>query len=162
MRTWALAANFIAASALMGCGNGAPSGQAAAPPAARGIFISASDCAAANKISIDECGRAIDLAIATYQEKAPTYASLRSCEAVAGPDRCARGVDDRYRAQLQAFLVTMSNPADAEALWPPSDRGLTGFKSAKGVIKAFDDGYTISADAQAMASDNSRLAEKTP
>lgn len=161
MRNWAIAAILPVCSALSACGDNSISASpaaAGAPP--RGIFISASDCAAANKISLEECGRAIDRAVTTYLRQAPSYRSLRSCESAAGANRCTRDVDGHYRAQLQAFLVTMSKPAHAEALFPPTHKGTIGFKSAQGTVQAFTDDYTISASAQAIASDNNRLADK--
>lgn len=155
----AIAANLVLAALLAGCGDNTPAAQKG-PPAPRGIFISASDCADAGKISIENCGRAIDDAVAAYQQTAPSYKSLRSCDSALGPDRCVRGVDGKYRPQLQAFLVTMSTPASAVALYPPAGANTKGFRSKTGAVSAFDDGYTISASAQAVASDNSHLRAK--
>lgn len=157
----AVAVTVLLTLGLSGCGDNStasPTPGAPAGPPPRGIFISASDCAAANKISIEECGRAIDEAVVVYQQSAPAFKSLRSCEAALGTDRCTKNVDALYRARLQAFLVTMSKPASAIALSPPQGNGTTGFKSAEGAVAAFDDGYSISPSAQAVASDNSRLA----
>ena len=59
--------SFGALALLAGCGE-AEKPKAAAPPAERGIYISASDCADGGKLSAEQCGQAIDQAVAAFPE----------------------------------------------------------------------------------------------
>lgn len=162
MRKVAIAGLLLAASVLAGCGDAAEGiTHAAAPEAPKGIFISAMDCADSGKLTIEECGRAIDKAVAQHEALAPSYKSLRSCVAVEGPDRCVKGVDEEYKLKLQAFFVTMSKPAVAIPLYP-SQGGAAGFRSpTKQSINAIDDTYSISVAALTVANENTRLPRRT-
>jgi hypothetical protein len=159
MRYLATLGILVVLSALGGCGEDAtavPNG----PAAERGIFISSSDCADAGKLTIDQCGQAIDKAVAMHNRKAASYKNLRDCAAVEGPDRCSRDVDGSYRSNLQAFLVTMSDPPSAVPLYASTD-GSVGFRGMdKKAYPAIADGYTVSAAAQAAAHENAKLAKR--
>ena len=108
-------------AALGGCGDASQPEAKARHPVEHGVFISARDCAATGKLTVDQCGQAIDAAVARHEAEAPSYGSLSQCEATVGADRCDKGVDGRYRLRLQAFFVTMAIPAHAVPLYPPSD-----------------------------------------
>jgi uncharacterized protein DUF1190 len=160
MRTLASLGFVLAAAALAGCGNSA---TAVTPKsgAERGIFISSGDCADAQKLTIDQCGDAIDRAVVVHQRQAPSYKSLNACVAVEGPDRCAKGVDGNYQANVQAFLITFGNVPSALPLYATSD-GSAGFKGLdKQKYGLNDDGYTVSASAQAIAHENVKLGRKS-
>jgi Protein of unknown function (DUF1190) len=143
---------------LGGCGDASqPEAEATAPRAEHGIFISARDCASTGKLTIDQCGQAIDVAVARHEAETPTYGSLSQCEAKVGADRCDKGVDRRYRLRLQAFFVTLAVPAHAVPLYPPS-QSMVGFQSpSKQVIDARDDTLRVSDTALALAYDNAKL-----
>lgn len=160
MRTIALFGTLSAAVALAGCGNSAaltsPKAQAET-----GIFISSGDCAYRQKLTIDECGQAIDKAVALHQSRAPSYNSLSACAAAEGPDRCAKGVDGNYQPKLQAFLITFSQPPSAMPLYATSD-GSSGFKGLdKQNFGLKDERNTFSESAEALAHENARLAKKS-
>ncbi len=159
MRTLASFGILLATVTLAGCGN---SETAAAPkgPLERGIFISSGDCADVQKLSIDQCGQAIDKAVALHQSRGPSYKSLNACAAAEGQDRCAQGVDGNYHPNLQAFLVTFGQSPSAMPLYATTD-GSVGFKSLdKQQFSLNDDGYTFSDAAQALAHENSKLPRK--
>ena len=92
--------------ALSGCGGDPRRPQIRGAAIERGIFISATDCAATGKLTLDECGDAIDKAVAEHDAHAPVFAQLDRCESAFGDDRCDKGFDQRYRPRLQAFFVT--------------------------------------------------------
>jgi hypothetical protein len=159
MRYFPALAILVLLSGLGGCGENATavSNEAAAE---RGIFISSGDCADAGKLTIDQCGQAIDKAVTLHNREAASYKNLRDCAAVEGPDRCARDVDGSYRSNLQAFLVTMSTPASAVPLYASTD-GSIGFRGMdKKAYPAIADGYSISAAAQAAAHENAKLKKR--
>ena len=110
-------------------------------------------------MTIDQCGDAIDQAVALDRTQAPSYRSLNGCVAAEGADRCSMSLDGVYRAQVQAFLVTLSKPPTAQPLYPSLD-GSIGFRGiAKQAVNITDDSYTVSAAAQAIAHEN---ADKAP
>ena len=129
------------------------------PPAPKGIFISTNDCAATGKLTGDECGKAIDGAIAMHQRLARAYKSLTKCAASEGEDRCDKAVDGMYRARLQAFFVTLSKPPSAEPLYPPKKKpDVAAFRSAtQPSISARDEELMVSPAALSIAYANSRL-----
>lgn len=144
-------------AALGGCGDASQPEAAAAPPAEHGIFISAQDCAATGKLTVDQCGQAIDAAVARHEAEAPAYGSHSQCEAIVGADRCDKGVDGRYRIRLQAFFVTLAIPARAVGLYPPS-QSMIGFQSpSKQSIHARDDTLRVSDAALTLAHENAKL-----
>ncbi len=145
-------------AALGGCGDASQPEAKARPPVEHGIFISARDCAATGKLTIDQCGQAIDVAVARHEAEAPTYGSLSQCEATVGADRCDKGVDGRYRLRLQAFFVALAIPAHAVPLYPPS-QSMIGFQSpSKQVIDARDATLRVSDAALSLAYENAKLA----
>jgi len=77
-------------AALGGCGDASQPEAKARPPVEHGVFISARDCAATGKLTVDQCGQAIDAAVARHEAEAPAYGSLSQCEATVGADRCDR------------------------------------------------------------------------
>lgn len=150
----------LAAAGLAGCGGDAPQaapGNAAPKVIEKGIFISASDCAATGKASLDQCGGAIDKAVAEHLQTATVYTSLTRCEAARGRNRCDKTVDG-YRGRLQAFLVTLDTPATAVGLYPSSAGA--GFKTGTGQsVSALDDTLVVSREAFTLANDNAKLSK---
>ena len=116
MRSILLPVAAVALS-LAGCGRGAPK-QAAGPPAAVGVYTSAADCAASQKLDVAQCNVLIHAAIFEHQQAANSYISLRLCEAAeGGENRCERTEGNAFRPKLQAFLVTFSAPPSAQPLY---------------------------------------------
>ena len=144
------------AALLGGCGQ-AEAPKAPPPPPERGIFISASDCAENGILSAELCGQAVDKAVSIHEQAAPSYKSLRQCTAAEGPDRCSKAVDGSYRARLQAFFITMSNPPDAIPLYP-STANAVGFRSAgRQAVDATDENIHVSIAALTVANENAKL-----
>ena len=158
MRSPAFFAVLLLAAGLSGCGSGSTK---KAPKAETGIFISSSDCASAGKLTIDQCGQVIDVAVALHQNRAPSYRSLTACAAAEGPDRCARGVDGRYQPNVQAFLVTFSEPPSATPLYATSDGSLAFKGLDKQKFGLNDDGSNFSESAATLAHQNARLPTKS-
>jgi uncharacterized protein YgiB involved in biofilm formation len=154
MRTLVTFGILLAAAALAGCGNSAPA--VSGPPAERGIYISSSDCAASEKLNLDQCGQLIDNAVVQHQNLAASYATLNACDAAEGQDRCAKGVDGHYHSNIEAFLVTFGQQPSAMPLYGTSD-GTAGFKGLDRQNYGINDPrYTVSDSAQAAANDNAR------
>lgn len=150
---------LLCGSALLsGCGGDpAPASKSAAAPIERGVFISATDCAATGKLTLDQCGQAIDNAVAAHEAKAPVSNTADECEGTFGSDRCDKGVDGRYRPRLQAFFVTLALPPRAVPLYPPSS-SLIGFQSpSRQPIDARDDSLRVSVAALTLAYENAKL-----
>lgn len=140
-----------------GCGQ-AEEPKAAAPPPETGIFISTSDCADSGKLTAEACGNAIDNAVASHEQAAPTYKTINQCAGVAGPDRCDKGVDNLYRARIQAFYVVMSDPPTAVPLYPPVTPAI-GFQSpSKQTIDARNENMHVSVAALTVAHENAKLS----
>ncbi len=158
MRLRYIALSLLASTVLAGCGSGSqPSQPQAKVP--RGIFISASDCADAGKLTLDECGQAIDMAVALHEKQAPFYTSLQKCVAAEGSDFCDKTVEG-YRARLQAFLVTMNPKRPAAAPLYPSKPGSPGFRSAgKETVDANDESLNVSVAALTVANENGKIAK---
>ena len=160
MQKLAVFGMLFAVAALGGCGNSATAVSRSQTTVERGIFISTGDCADAGKLTIDQCGQAIDAAVTLHQNQAPSYKSLHACAEVEGPDRCARDVDGAYRSNVQAFFVTMSNRPSAVPLYASRD-GTVGFLGLdKKAFVVNDDDYTMSAAAQAIAHENAKLRKR--
>lgn len=139
-----------------GCGK-SDEPKVAAPPAEHGIFISVSDCKDSGKISEEACGQAIDAAVASHEETAPTYKSVNQCAGTLGPDRCDKGVDGLYRPRIQAFYVIMGDPATAVPLYPPTTPAI-GFQSpSKQAIDARNESLHVSVAALSIAHENAKL-----
>lgn len=141
---------------LSGCGS--PEQPAAkAKVYEHGVFVSSSDCAASGKAEIDACGTAIDKAVAAHIASAPVHASMLRCEAVQGPDRCEKIGVNQYRARIQAFFVTFSEPPTALPLYPPV-AAVAGFNSpTKQTLSVLNETLNMSPSAVALANDNAHL-----
>lgn len=138
---------------LAGCGGSAP--QQAGPPPPTGVYISSSDCADSEKLSLAECGALIDNAIAAHHARAPKYISMRLCEATEGAGHCERSEDNQFRPQLQAFLFTFSKPPQAEGLYAQTETTEAGFQTAaKKKIMAVDETVLFSKNARVVAASN--------
>ncbi len=148
-----------AAFALSACSDAEPAKpQAPAPVVAKGIFISANDCAASGKLTGDECGEAIDAAVARHEKQSKSYKSLKQCAAAEGEDRCAKTADGGYRARLQAFFIIMSKPPRAEPLYPSTQKQMIGFRSpTQPSIDANDENLIVSSAAKSIAHQNAQL-----
>lgn len=145
---------LLAAATLAGCGNNTP--PPPGPPAERGIFTSSSDCADSGKLTIDECGQAIDKAVALHQSRAPAYKSLDACTAKEGRDHCAKGVDEKYYPTIEAFLITFGTQPSALPLYGTSD-GSVGFRSLDNrKFGLHDNRYSVSDSAEALAHENAK------
>lgn len=131
--------------------------QVAGPPPEHGVFISSTDCAERGKLTLEQCGQAIDLAVASHNETAPVYNTLRQCEGAEGPERCDRIGDKEYRARVQAFFVTMSDPASAVPLYPPAESTAAFRSPSKQELSASDESLKMSHAALSLANENARL-----
>lgn len=152
--------SMTAAIALVGCGK-APAEDAKKAPAAKGIFVSVSDCAASKKMTKEQCGKAIDYAVRFHRKLGKTYKSLQQCERTEGEGYCDKGGDGSYQPRILAFLVTMSDPPEAEALYVSTDAAVTGFRAtAAGPVNAIDDTITVSSTALGVANDNAATLKK--
>lgn len=151
-RVIAVTALILAASALAGCGNSAP--KTSAPPPFRGIFTTSSDCAASGKLTSEQCLDVMEKAVAEHEKAAPSYSSLKSCEATEGVNRCERTHAATFRPVLLAILVTASTPPAAIPLYAIGDKKV-GFRSAKKeIFLADDDKIRMSEHAQTVAEAN--------
>ena len=152
-----LALCLASALAVSACGKAEEKKAEAAPPAEVGVFTSTSDCADAGKLTADECGHAIDQAVAAHSQNTVIHKSLRMCEAAEGPERCDKTGEGEYRARVQAFFVTMSKPATAVPLYPSSG-GTAAFRSpSKQELNVHDESLNMSHSAMSVASENARL-----
>lgn len=157
-RRFSLAAAAVAAALVAGCGS-AEEPQEAVQNFEHGVFVSTSDCANSGKATMDQCGSAIDAAVASHIATAPVHPSLYRCEAAEGPERCEKIGQDQYRARVQAFFVTFSDPPTALPLYPPSTP-VAGFNSpSKQQLSVLNETLNMSLAAIAIANDNSRLPE---
>jgi hypothetical protein len=154
-----IVSSMICALALSACGQAEEQKAAAPPPppAEHGVFISSSDCAETGKLTIDKCGEAIDQAVAAHNEQSTIYTTLRQCEGAEGPERCDKIGEKEYRARIQAFFVTMSDPPSAVPLYPPSS-SIAAFRSpSKQDLSAIDESLNMSRAAITIANENARL-----
>ncbi|MDX2288689.1 MAG: DUF1190 domain-containing protein [Hyphomicrobiaceae bacterium] len=104
------------ATVLGGCNGGASEAEAS-KAAPKGIFLSTGDCAENGFADFDTCSKGITAAIKDHDSNAPTYDSLRACEASEGPNRCERTLSDTYRRRLFAFLVLGGAKPDGRSLY---------------------------------------------
>ena len=157
-RRFSLVAAGVAALLASGCGSPEQK-ESAAPVYEHGIFVSASDCEASGKATLDQCGDAIDRAVAAHVKKSKVYPSLVRCEASEGPERCEKIGQDEYRARMQAFFVTFSKPPTALPLYPSAGK-VAGFKSpSKQALSVLNETLHMSRAAIEVANENSRLPE---
>lgn len=152
--------SFILATVLMtgltACGQ-APKGPPGPPPAV-GIYTSASDCADSQKLDIDQCNKLIQLAVDEHKRTAKPYISMRLCEATEGVDRCERTEENGFRVQLQAFLVTFSNPPVAQGLYANADPTTLAFQTLdkKRTLLAVDETLLFSRSSRFVAEGNTK------
>jgi hypothetical protein len=132
----------VIALATSGCGKSESKGPTSTGP--QGIFVSASDCAAAGKLSLDQCGAAIDGALIANEKNGTE-----------GESYCDKGVDGNYRGRILAFLITMGSKPTAEPLFAATTKKEIGFRSpSKSMINALDDTLIVSSAALGVAHDN--------
>lgn len=149
-------AALVAALALAGCGGDSAPKKAAKAPDKKGIFISTNDCAAAEILSEEACGKAVNLALKMH-ETGKSYPTIGACEKAEGAERCTNTADGTYRVRLQAYLITLGAEPTGMPLYP-SEKKTIGFKDAKqAAVEATDDTLIVSAAAMAVAHDNARL-----
>jgi hypothetical protein len=143
----------VIALATSACGKSESKGPTSTGP--QGIFVSASDCAAAGKLSLDQCGAAIDGALIANEKNGKTYTSFQQCGATEGESYCDKGVDGNYRGRILAFLITMGSKPTAEPLFAATTKKEIGFRSpSKSMINALDDTLIVSSAALGVAHDN--------
>lgn len=135
--------------ALAGCGASAPQNPKA--PVAKGVFTSASDCAGAAILSLEECSDVIEKAVADHERTSPSYSSQKACESAEGADKCERTEAKRFRPRLSAFMIVAAEPPFARPLYP-SDGTSVSFRTAdKTVLSSDDDNVPFSRPAMAAA-----------
>lgn len=115
--------------ALAGCGGEEPA-AAAKIPQVRHIYTSAVDCEAAGVYSLDNCSTAIASAVKTHEKIAPTFKSLRSCEAKQGAGKCERISDKDFRPRLVAFVFEGKETPAAKPLYPAKG----GFRTSEDAV----------------------------
>lgn len=153
---------FIVLAAISGgCGDSsAPQQQSQGNGIAeRGIYISSNDCIADGKLTADQCATLVDGALSDHEVKAPKYQSLVSCARAQGPDRCEKTFNGTFSPKLQAYFFVMSKEAPTAIPLYPTSGGEIGFRTpSKQIIDLRSDHLSVSAAAQALAYENSRLA----
>lgn len=153
----ALAAMAAAILPLAGCGDGAAKTAAQAP---RGVYTSSSDCAAAGRLSFEQCSGALEHAVAAHEKSAPSYASLKSCEKTEGESQCERTASGGYRPRLLAFLVMASSPPAARPLYAAPE-GKEGFRASdKTLVLHSDETIAFSEHAHTLAEGGSDKKKK--
>lgn len=104
------------------------------------IYASSGDCSDAAVLTIEQCEKLIDQAIAKHNKSTKSYSSLRKCEKAEGKDRCERSFADGYRLRLAAYLVNIdkkTKKSSVDPLYPKKSGGKKkdqkpGFLTAKG------------------------------
>lgn len=144
----------LATLSLAACGQSAPKTVAVA--AAVGVFTSAQDCAASEKLNLKDCTVLIQQVVTAHQQNAKSYISLRLCEEAEGNDKCERADPKTFRRSLLAFQVTYSTPPVAVPLYPVKDKGVLGFITfdKSKTLLAVDETITFSQDAKTVAQAN--------
>lgn len=151
-----LAAAVTTALLVAACGNSqAP--QSAAATAERGIYISTQDCTDGGKLTPEQCEKVIDMAVALHEAEAPSFKTLRQCEAQFGLDRCDKTVDGHYRPHLQAFFVVMTDPPTAVPLYPPAGNDIAFRSHSNQIVHAYDETLRVSSAAMTLAHENAKL-----
>jgi len=134
---------------LAACGNAGPQ-VVTDPNAPRGIFISTGDCVDSGQIDFETCAKAVNVAIEAHKKKAPTYPSLRACEATEGEGKCERTVKQSFRPRLLAFLVVGDkNKPTGEPLYFAKGKEPSFQNASKTVFKESD--LTLTFSRQAIA-----------
>ncbi len=143
----------LASVSLAACGQAKPQGSG---PSAVGVFTSAQDCAASEKLKLSECTELLKQALKSHQIGQKNYTSQRLCEAVEGPEQCERTDNKTFQRRLLAFEVTFSATPTSEPLYAPKEKGIIGFATlnyAKTLL-AVDETLIFSNDAKFVAEGN--------
>jgi uncharacterized protein YgiB involved in biofilm formation len=162
MQKLRIASLMIAVSGLAGCNQSDPAPTSAADPVRSeqlGIFLSSDECAFSGKLSIEQCGEAIQTALSGHDKEIAGYQSETDCLAMFPHSHCEVRIDGRYRRRAQAFLVTFATPPNATALFRPG-RAIVGFRTASGQeVDATDKALQISRTAFDLAQENAASAD---
>ncbi len=144
----------LATLSLAACGQSAPKVAAVAAPV--GVFTSAQDCAASEKLDLKDCTILIQQVVAAHQQTAKPYISLRLCEETEGADKCERADPQTFRRSLLAFQITFSKPPVAIPLYPAKEKGVLGFITfdKSKTLLAVDEMIIFSQDAKTVAQAN--------
>jgi hypothetical protein len=153
MKRSALAGACLVALSLAGCGGSAPKVVALGPV---GVFTSAQDCAASEKLKLSDCSILIQQALQIHQQTAKTYISARLCEETEGADRCERTDNNAFRPKLLAFMITFTPPPGiptSAPLYATKEKDTVGFTTGeKGkTLLAVDETLTFSTEAKFVA-----------
>lgn len=124
-----VAAAMIAPVALAGCGGS--NNASNSTKVSKGIYTTASDCAAAGKLTYEQCSELIYAAVDKHEADAPIYTELRFCEAKEGDGKCEFTANQKIRPKLMAFLVTVSEHPQALPLYA-TPNGEPGFRDLSG------------------------------
>jgi uncharacterized protein YgiB involved in biofilm formation len=147
-------ATLAAALMLGGCGGPAAPIAPPAPPE-KFVFISAKDCAESGRLKMNACADLIDKAVEEHVRVAPTYKSLKACEAVEGSERCERTDNKAFRPRLLAFAVIIAGEQTASGPLYATIGGEAGFRAAdKQLYLVTDDNLNFSAKALAVYDSN--------
>ena len=151
MKCIALLSACLAPFSLAACGQ-APKPQSG-PPSAVGVFTSAQDCAASEKLKLADCSALLQQAMYLHQQGQKTYTSQRLCEVAEGPDQCERAENNSFRRRLLAFQVTFSSPPASAPLYAPKEKGVIGFSTldTTKTLLAIDETLIFSSDAKFVA-----------
>ena len=153
MKTPSFSACLISAGtafALAGCGGEEPT-QAKKGPTERLIYVSAPDCEAGGKYSLDDCSAAIQKAIQFHDKKSPTYKSQGTCEETEGLDKCERVGDKNFRPRLVAYAFDDATPLTAKPLYLIKE-GTPGFRvNEKDMLLEKDDNLIFSKSAKDLS-----------
>jgi Protein of unknown function (DUF1190) len=117
---------LLAPLAFSACSDGPSEPQA---PIVRGVITTASDCVGLGSLSLEDCSKLIERAVAMHESTAPTYPKLKHCEEAEGTDKCERTDVRSYRPRLMAFMVVLGTPPEAQPLYPTM-KGEVGFRTA--------------------------------
>ena len=82
---------------------------------------------------------------------------MRLGERESSAQRCDRIGDKEYRARVQAFFVTMSDPATAVPLYPPQGSTAAFRSPSKQELSAKDETLKMSNAAMSVAYENAKL-----
>ena len=128
-RTALLTVALVLPVALAGCGGSKNNNTTA--NILKGIYTTASDCAASGKLTYEQCSDLISSAIDKHEAEAPTYTELRFCEAKEGDGKCEFTANQKIRPKLMAFLITNSEPPQSSPLYAAAGNE-PGFRDLKG------------------------------
>ncbi|HEX2841216.1 DUF1190 domain-containing protein [Hyphomicrobium sp.] len=151
---------FAVSAPLGGCGDSSVPAASGSNSSARGVIVSASDCASFGEAAVKSCADAIERAVASHEASSKTYSNIETCEKDVGQDKCERAASGKYRQKLSAFAVTIGSSTRAEPLYPTKD-GAVGFQTAsKSVMLASDQSLNFSRLALSVAETQSAQGKK--